>query len=163
MNVFVTAGKVLDWFSRFMTILSVGIMSVIVTAQVFFRYFLKNPIFWAEELARYALVWMTFIGAAVALRQGMLANMDLIVGKLPAKMRRGVFTIVSLLNIVLLGFLFYYSIKLVGEPSVLSQKSPAMGIPMSYVYLGMPIGLFLLILQSLIGLFNDLAGKGGNN
>lgn len=37
-------------------------MSVVVAVQVFFRYALNHSLFWSEELARYILVWLTFLG-----------------------------------------------------------------------------------------------------
>ena len=38
-------------------------------AQVLFRYVINSPLGWSEELARYAFVWVTFVGAAVLLRR----------------------------------------------------------------------------------------------
>jgi TRAP-type C4-dicarboxylate transport system permease small subunit len=57
----------------------------------------------------------------------------------------------------------YYSIVLVGIPSVTSQKSPAMRLPMAFVYAAMPIGLTLMLLQSFVQLAETLAGKKGAN
>lgn len=154
-----TIGRYIDQVAKTLTQICVAIMTVIVTLQVFFRYFLGNPIFWAEELARYSLVWMTFIGAAVGLRAGMLACMDLLVAQFSPPVRKWFAVLVIALNCALLGFLFYYSIELVGLPSLTSQKSPAMKLPMSYVYAAMPIGLALMLLQSFVQLVETLAGK----
>lgn len=159
MTTFETIGKYIDRAAKILTQICVAVMAVIVTLQVFFRYFLGNPIFWAEELARYSLVWMTFIGAAVGLRAGMLACMDLLVTRFSAPMRKWITALVIVLNCALLGFLLYYSIVLVGLPSLTSQKSPAMRLPMSYVYSAMPIGLALMLLQSFVQLVETLAGK----
>ena len=45
--------------------------------QVIFRYVLKAPLSWSEELARYTFMWITFLGASVALRQNSLPNITL--------------------------------------------------------------------------------------
>jgi TRAP-type C4-dicarboxylate transport system permease small subunit len=152
-------GKTLDALARRLTQLCVGVMAVVVTLQVIWRYFLGDPIVWAEELARYALVWMTFIGAAVALRAGQLACMDLVVTSLPKTAQKWVTTLVTLSNCALLGFLFYCSIQLANLPSVVSQKSPALRITMTYVYLAMPLGLGLMFLQSLLQLVAGLTAR----
>jgi TRAP-type C4-dicarboxylate transport system permease small subunit len=153
-------GKIFDILARRLTQISVAVMAVAVTAQVIWRYFLGNPIIWAEELARYALVWMTFIGAAVALRSGQLAAMDLVVTRFPPGAQRWINVFVSLVNCVLLAFLLYCSINLVGMPSVVAQKSPAMRVPMSYVYMALPIGMGLLLLQSFFRMVTGICRKG---
>lgn len=153
-------GKVLDILARRLTQITVAVMAVAVTAQVFWRYFLGDPIIWAEELARYALVWMTFIGAAVALRSGQLAAMDLVVTRFPPGAQRWINAFVALVNSILLAFLFYCSINLVVMPSVVAQKSPAMRVPMSYVYLSLPIGMGLLLMQSFFQMVKSVCGKG---
>ncbi len=153
-------GKVLDIVARRLTQITVAVMAVAVTAQVFWRYFLGDPIIWAEELARYALVWMTFIGAAVALRSGQLAAMDLVVTRFPPGAQRWINAFVALVNSILLAFLFYCSINLVVMPSVVAQKSPAMRVPMSYVYLSLPIGMGLLLMQSFFQMVKSVCGKG---
>lgn len=153
-------GKMLDILARRLTQICVAIMTIAVVMQVFWRYFLGDPLIWAEELARYALVWMTFIGAAVALRSGQLACMDLIVTRFPPGVQRWINAFVALVNCVLLAFLFYCSINLVGMPSVVAQKSPAMRVQMSYVYLALPIGLGLLLLQTFFQMVTGVCRKG---
>ncbi|MCG0278510.1 MAG: TRAP transporter small permease [Thermanaeromonas sp.] len=134
-------------------------MAIIVTLQVVWRYFLKSPIFWAEELARYSLVWMTFVGAAVALRAGQLASIEILVEKLSPPVRRWMRVLVLFLNVVLLIFLFYYSVVLVGLPSVVNQRSPAMRVPMVLPYLALPVGLGLTLLQGIFQLLIAILEK----
>lgn len=152
-------GKMLDILARRLTQFCVAIMAITVTIQVIWRYFLNDPLIWAEELTRYALVWMTFIGAAVALRAGQLACMDLVVTLFPPKVRRWIHAFVSLINCFLLSFLLYYSLNLIVAPGVVAQKSPAMQVPMPYVYLALPIGMGLLLLQSFFQMVNGLCRK----
>ncbi|MGI6286648.1 TRAP transporter small permease [Neomoorella humiferrea] len=153
------AGQILDKLARWLVQITVAVMAITVTFQVIWRYFLKNPIIWAEELARYGLVWMTFIGAAVALKTGQLACVDLLVSKLPHRWQKGISFIVTIVNSLLLAFLLYYSIQMVNLPSVTNQKSPALRLPMNYVYLGIPLGMGLMLIQSLLQLVNSISGN----
>lgn len=163
MGIFIIIGKSLDKIARWLVQITVAVMTVTVTMQVIWRYFLKNPLMWAEELARYGLVWMTFIGAAVALRSGELACVDLLITKLPKQWKKAVTYIVIVLNTILLAFLLYFSIEMIGLPSVTNQVSPALRIPMNLVYLGVPLGMGLVLLQSLLLLLNTVTGGEGKN
>lgn len=151
--------KGLDKLARRIVQLTVAIMTIAIAAQVVWRYFLQHPIIWAEELARYALVWMTFIGAGVALRSKELVFVDLLINKLPRKLQKITSILVNVANIILLGFLLYYGVLLISLPSVTAQKSPAMQITMNYVYLGVPLGLGIMFFQAIVQLVKNLGGE----
>jgi TRAP-type C4-dicarboxylate transport system permease small subunit len=157
-----TLGKLIDKIGRWLIQLVVAVMVTSVTMQVVYRYFLKNPLIWAEELARYCLVWMTFIGAAVALRSGELACVDLFINKLPMQWRKAAAYIVKGINTFLLAFLLYYSIQMIRLPGVTNQLSPALRIPMHFVYLGVPLGIGLMLFQSILQLL-PAGRRGGEN
>lgn len=138
------------------------VMTVIVIVQVFCRYVLGFSIFWSEELARYLLVWITFLGGSVAFKKAELASINLIVDRFPARLA-GIVGIVS--QIVVLTFLIVatqYGFKQAFAPSVVTQVSPAMRLPMTYAYLAVPIGFGIMIIHSLDKFIKDivLAVKG---
>jgi TRAP-type C4-dicarboxylate transport system permease small subunit len=151
-----------DLIARILTPLTVAVMALVVLIQVFMRYMLSSPLVWGDELAHYALAFMTFIGAAVALRRGQLAAMDLLIDKVPASVGRALTVGVIALNTALLIFLLYCSINLIGQKSVLTQVSPAMRIPMKYIYSCMPIGLTLMVFQSIYKLLEYFTGNKTN-
>lgn len=152
-------GLLCEKLATWLTIISVGVMALAVLAQVVMRYFFQNPLVWGDELAKYALAYMTFIGASVALRRGELACMDLAVDKLPASWKKPVAVVVMLLNMALIVFLLVCAVNLVGQRSVLTQSSPAMGVPMQYVYACMPVGLFLMAVQAALCLIDLISGR----
>lgn len=159
-------GNGLDMVSRKLSQLSVLVMTLVVLLGVFMRYFLKSPLIWTDELAKYMLVYMTFVGAPVALRDKSLAAMELVVEKLPEKKRKVVQIIAYILAVALIAFLFYYSLDLISQHSVKNQISPALQIPMTWVYFSLPLGIGLLLIQSIFllidevkGLKNDLGGR----
>ena len=63
-------------------------MTVIVAVQVFFRYVLNQSLFWSEELARYLLVWLSFLGASVAYRRKAHPGIDILQAKMPVKLQQ---------------------------------------------------------------------------
>src|SRR6056297_3593095 len=58
-------------------------MAVVVFLQVFFRYALNNPLSWPEETARILIVWLTFVGGYMAMREKKHIGFNLLVKKLP--------------------------------------------------------------------------------
>ena len=87
----------IDRFSRHtntvieQSLLGLGILMIgVVAAQVFFRYVLNHSLFWSEELARYILVWLTFLGASVAYRRGVHPRIDLFVSRVSPRGARAI-------------------------------------------------------------------------
>lgn len=151
-------GSILNRIARALSQLTVAVMVITVLAQVFMRYFIKSPLVWGDELAKYSLVFMTFIGASVALRDKQLAAMELLTEKFPGPTKRIVAIGVYIIELALLGFLFYYSIILMMEGSVQAQLSPALQIPMMWVYISLPLGLGLMIIQAIVLMINYIKG-----
>ncbi|MEJ2134846.1 MAG: TRAP transporter small permease subunit [Desulfofustis sp.] len=58
--------RALDGFAYLLLVGSTLVMVISILLQVFFRYVMNAPLYWSEEIARYAFVWLVFIGAAIA-------------------------------------------------------------------------------------------------
>lgn len=120
------------------TMILFALMTIIVFAQVIFRYVFHNSLSWSEELARYMLVWIIFIGAGYVLGQGGHVNLDVLFTRFPEKAR---FILNKISAVLLLSFSFImvrYGIELMTIG--LNQKSSAMQIPMYLVYIAIPLG-----------------------
>ncbi len=156
--------KVLDRSLELLVIAVVAVLVVDVLWQVFTRFILKNPSTWTEELARFMLIWVSLLGAAVALGRGAHLGIDYFVGKLSSGKRLYteifVFLCVSAFS---LAVMVAGGIKLVSNTLEMGQVSPALGWKMGYVYLAVPISGFFLVLYSVIGLVERLVQlfKGG--
>jgi TRAP-type C4-dicarboxylate transport system permease small subunit len=163
-TVFRSIKKVLDRSLETLVMVVVAVLVVDVLWQVFTRFVLRNPSTWTEELAIFMLIWVSLLGAAVALNRGAHLGIDYFVGKLSPKKRLYteifVFLCISAfsLTVMVIG-----GIDLVTSTLKLEQLSPALGIKVGYVYLAIPISGFFLVLYSVIGLVERLAQlfKGG--
>ncbi len=60
----------------------------VVLVAVFCRYVLNRSLAWSDELVRYAFVWFTLLGGAVAVRERANIRVELLVGRLPPRARR---------------------------------------------------------------------------
>jgi TRAP-type C4-dicarboxylate transport system permease small subunit len=132
---------------KYALIVMVPVMTVIIFVQVVLRYVFQSPFSWAEELARYLLVWITCLGSAYAIRDGMHISISYLQTKLRGPAQTAVTAIIYVLT---LGF-FIYCIK---EGSMFSleqwdQRSTAMQIPMTLPYMAIPLGFAIMFLVGL--------------
>ena len=76
--------------------LTIGI-AVIVAAGVFWRYVLNDSLTWSEELAKFFMVWLVFVGAPIALRVGDHVAIHIFPDALPSRLRSILMVLISLL------------------------------------------------------------------
>jgi TRAP-type C4-dicarboxylate transport system permease small subunit len=105
----------------------------------------------AIETASYAQVWLTCIGASVALRHGSMFALDTVTRHLNLPLARVMSVFIASSGLVLVGVLFYGGM-LVTE-SGFRQWSPVQQIPMWIVFISLPIGMGLLALELVLRVF----------
>jgi len=131
---------------------------VVITAQVLWRYAFGSPLVWTEELARYLFMWITFLGAALAVRDGTHIRVTLLVDRLPAGVRRAMTVVQLLLMVLLMVFLVYVGAWYVRTNA--AARTPALGLPLSYaVYTSLPVAMILGIWFTLRRAWKSLRDK----
>ena len=119
-------------------------ITVIIGANIFGRYILQSSLYWAEEVTRYSFVWMTFFGAACAYKQRGLVSMSVLTHRIRPDLRWRVGLIIDLVMTVFMLIAFVYGTILTA--AVYRQTSASLIIPMTYVYLCLPLSfLFMLV------------------
>ncbi len=123
-------------------------MSCIVFANVSLRYLTNFSITWSEEVARYLMIWMTFLGAGLTLRYGGHVAITNLQEILPARMQRLARILIAALLVV-----FLLVMIRMGHDYLMRgrfQLTPATRIPFSYIYAAMPIGFALMAVHLLL-------------
>lgn len=105
--------------------------------QVIMRYVFSNASSWSEELIRFIFIWCSFMAAAIGVREGIHIGITIFVDLLPGKFVPLAHIVVNLAILVFAGFMVYYGWQNVKMAD--GQPSPALGIPMSWVYLSIPV------------------------
>jgi TRAP-type C4-dicarboxylate transport system permease small subunit len=119
-----------------------GAMFLAVFAQVIFRYVLKHPLPWSEELARYLMIWVACLAASEAYRENKHVGVTLLVDAFPAVARRWMESLVHLAVLAVMAVIVYQGAKL--SWLLQDQRSPALEIPMTWPYLAVPVGGFFI-------------------
>lgn len=122
-------------------------IAVVGALQVFCRYVLNLPLAWSEEIQIYGHIWIVFLTVPIAYNRGAHIVMSLLRDRFPPRLQKGVAVVVDLAWLWLGGSIFVFAMRLVRVATF--QRSPALGIPMSYVYLGMLAGSAYLVLVAL--------------
>ena len=133
--------------------------SFILFANVVARYVFNLGIPWAEELVRYQIVWMVFLGASVAARQGVHIGVDILVKFAPAAVSKGVTLLVNAIGIAFCAALVFFGAELIIQTRAFGQVSPAMQIPMWLVQLAIPVGSALMGIRFAQRFFQALLGE----
>jgi len=160
MLVFRKLDYILSYIAKAITALSICVQMVVMFFGVIFRYFIKSPLMWSDELASYLLVFVAFFGSYVALKEGALAKIELVTDKLPLSVRRIVKLVANLIVALLLAGILYFGCALSATPAVLKEVSPAMRIPTVVFYLVLPIAACMMIIHMITVIFDEFFDAG---
>jgi TRAP-type C4-dicarboxylate transport system permease small subunit len=137
--------KILIRLNRGALVLLLGAMALIIFANVVLRYTTSESIEWAEEVARYLMVWLTFLGAGLVLRYGGHIAVDNLQDSLPTRAAQALRVLIASVLFGFFGFMVWYGALYVER--VQYQMTPTTQVSMGYVYAAMPVGGILLILH----------------
>lgn len=139
------------------------VMSLIVcTWQIIARFIFNAPLSWSSELLRYLLVWITFIGAGLAIRYSKLIRLEFLFAliKFPPKIEKGIRGIAMVITMVFCVIILMYSVQILEVVHV--QKSAAMHMPMSIPYLAIPLGSLIMLFNTVVAWVEEEGnGEGG--
>ena len=155
--------KILDrisWiFSRIATyvatVILVGVFLVIVAGVV--CRFSSLRLAWTEEVARWGLVSLTYVGASAALRNKQHAGVNMLVAAVPVKIGKLIGVVAYLLVMVCVVYFFFNSL----EAAVKATRIRGDIIPLSmkYVKLMLPMSFFMMFFHLAWGLGELLTSK----
>lgn len=136
---------------QFAGILLFSVLFVTLFLSVLVRYFniFQGSMAWVEESSRYLFVWVSFLGAVLAMEQREHISIDVLVRLLPAKLRRWYEAGIDLAVLIFLVVITWYGVQLaVSTP----HGSPALRLPLTAVYASIPItGTLMAVFLILTG------------
>ena len=139
--------RLLQVINAALTATALAAMFATVITLVVARFVFGIAMFWGEELARYLMIYMAFIGAAVAMRCNLHPRLTVFVSMMPAGVQRGLEVVVTLLLMVTLVILFWHGLDVAREEGIM--RTPALRIQYFWVFLAVPIGAVLMLIQLL--------------
>ena len=137
--------------------LMLGVMVILVFGNVVLRYGFNSGITISEEASRYLFVWLTFIGAVVALYEREHLGVDSLVSVLPRRGKVLCAVLSDLLMLLATALLFYGSWK--QTLITAHNRSPVSGIPLAFVYIAGLLSSFMMGVVILRNLHRLAAGR----
>ncbi|MGK0282465.1 MAG: C4-dicarboxylate transporter DctQ subunit [Patiriisocius sp.] len=134
--------------------------SLILFANVVARYVFNWGVPWAEELVRYEIIWMVFIGGSVAVRKGIHIGIDILATVSPPKTQTVIHLVINAISLLFCVFLTVIGFDHISQIKMSGQVAPALQVPIWIVQMAIPIPIggslmALRFLQRLISVWRD--------
>ncbi|WNL39238.1 TRAP transporter small permease [Halomonas sp. PAMB 3232] len=140
----------LDAVLKPVVFLGMAALIVVITLQIVSRVFFTAA-GWTEEVARFLLIWITFLAGTLAFQRGHHIAVTFAVDALPLTLRRVARFLAVLAVIAFMITLIVIGYRYMQVQSF--QKSASLRVPMSYVYAVMPVSAALMAWYALVDLF----------
>lgn len=152
--------RILGTIEKWMFVFLMSLMTIVVTLQVFFRYVIHSSLPWSEELSRYCMVFVTYIGVSAGLRVGTHTCVDFLVQILQGKKRFWLIAVGQVITFAMSVAFTVIGIKLTVQMMSHGQMTAGLHVPMWIPYSIIPVGFLGGCIRSLQNLVDHfLNGK----
>lgn len=146
----ITVKKQVDKLLQWIIVIIFILLVIDVVWQVASRYILNDPSSITDELARYLMIWLAFLGASYVTGLNLHLNIDILPSRLQGNHKR-------ILNhgIQILIFFFSFAVLILGGVRLvyititLEQLAPSLEIPLGYIYLVIPVSGMVICFYSI--------------
>ena len=142
---------------------SLAIMFILVSVQIFMRYVMQNSLSWSEELARYLFILFVNVGISFGVKTKTHIRVEVFSASVGQKAK---VVIQVLSDIIFLAFavvVVYYGSITAMKIFTLNQESPALGLPMGLIYATLPVSYIAVgvrLIQNIVEPFRTLKHGG---
>lgn len=151
-----TIKKPVDRIIAIFTIAVMVLLVICVVWQVFSRYILEAPSTITDEIARFSMIWVGLLGAAYTTGQQRHLSIDLFTHNLTdQKKQLSIIVINSAIFLFALTTMVYGGTVLISNVLASGQISPAMRMPMAYVYLAVPLSGIIIMFYNVLFIANS--------
>ncbi|MGE3928048.1 MAG: TRAP transporter small permease [Lautropia sp.] len=133
---------VIDQFEEIVAATAVVVVVLSVGWGVLTRYILAQPAAWAGEIATLGFAWVVFFGSAACIKYKLHPTIDLLVERLPGRLRTAVIWFNHVLLLAFFGFMVWFGVRFAFDTTDL--PSAVLQIPLAWLY--GPVALCFLLM-----------------
>jgi len=133
-------------------------LAFIVFLQFFTRYILNDSLAWTEEIARYGLMWVVFIGGAMVTRRNTHIAVELMSNIMrPGPSRVILLAVVDAIKLAFLALLAFVSVTITERMGI--QRMTVFDLSMGWVYAGVSFGCFLMLIRQALNVWRNARAR----
>lgn len=144
------------WLSRAVEgLIFLGATTIVtmVTTEVVLRYVFMHSLIFTEELSRYLMVWIVFLGSALAVRDGAHIHINFLTKRFNQRVQKWLRLFANTLTLFFLVIIAIEGLKIL--PRQLYQMCITINVSLFWFYLAIPVGSILMIIF-LLPTFKDI-------
>ncbi|MCD8224602.1 MAG: TRAP transporter small permease [Clostridiales bacterium] len=158
MKTLVKISNKLDAVLRCISAMLMVMFFVIMLLQVILRnLFPAYTLSWADGACRYAFIWATFLGAPLATKSRSQITITFIIDRFGEKTKKIMNVVLTILTSIVLILLIIWGIRAIGVTA--PQKADALPISAATIYAAIPVGIALLLFQTVVCTLEDVFSK----
>jgi TRAP-type C4-dicarboxylate transport system permease small subunit len=157
-NLSAVLDKVLTFFEEWTLFITVMVAMVSLFFNVVLRYGFSYSLAWSEELVREVILYTTFVGCSVAIKNRSTVRIDALVQLVP-KLKFPLAIFSYLVNLTFALVMLYFGIQLAALQVESDQSTLILQIPTVYLYAILPLMGFLMVVRVLIMMQTDIRAR----
>lgn len=145
--------KLLKWLDQYFEETVMMIMLALLTAimgySVIMRYIFNDSLSWAEEISKYLFVWSAFLSTSLCLKRRSSIKIDMLLLALPGNIQRLLLFTGDAIMLVFFSYVLKGAVDVTAGIYESGQTSPALMLPMYFVFASTVVGFALSIIRLL--------------
>jgi TRAP-type C4-dicarboxylate transport system permease small subunit len=138
--------NIVTWTENALLIGMLALMVGLAAAQILFRNFFDMSIFGADQMLRLLVLWVAFLGAIAASREGKHIHVDAIARWLPVRVKSGVVALTDIFTLSVCLVLAWQSLRFMQSARESGEMAFA-SLPVWVAELILPLGFTLIALR----------------
>ena len=128
----------------------------VIVSEVIRRFVLDFSSLWGEEAARFAFIYLGWVGASYGVKQRAHIRFDIVTSRLPPRLAGSVYLFSELATLVFAVFALYWSLRTIGTMLRFDALSPAMRISQVWFQAAVPLGFAMMVVRVIQSALRDI-------
>jgi|SRR5690625_494088 len=132
-------------------------VTFLIFINVVLRYFFNASLSWSDEMVRYIMILISFLGASLCVREGAHISVDFFINKIKGNNRKIMEIFINAVGLLFTVIITILAAQLIYQNIIHPQNSPALQVPMYIPYMSILLGFFLSSVRYIQLIFTDIS------